>query len=178
MDIKKIIRKVLLEVDEQKSGETEYIMNWAGVSNLPKSFGGKPLLNIKTISVIPDINNYNVRWFETSCKEYLQSPNNKYPSLDACINAQKRALLDQMEVGGVSKFTWDGQEYKACVRRNDKLQYSTFSGYYGTTIEGGNCYAPEFYYTMTQKKYQPEKEGDGAGVTSDKSISLTGPDFK
>jgi hypothetical protein len=176
MDIRKIIKRVLLEAEGQES--SGFLPNWSGVNDLPSSFGGAPLENIVTVKSIPNIETYNIGWFETACTKYMELPNNKYPDLKSCVYAQKRALLDQMEVGGVRSFTWKGQSFTACVKRNDKLQYSTFSGYYGSTSGEGQCYAPEFYYMMSQKKYESKKDSDSPGTSSDKTITLTGPDYQ
>lgn len=175
MDVRKIIKRVLSEADEIQN-DLESLPNWSGVKNLPASFEGYPLENIVRIKSIPSIENYKADdWFEKPCKEYMRKPNSKFPDLKSCINAQKKSLLDQMSVGGVWSFTWKGQKFQVCsTKSDDKLQFSTFSGYYGVT-ENGKCYAPEFYDMINQKKSTSKKEAI-PGVTSDKTISLIGPD--
>jgi|LakMenE01Jun11ns_1017448.scaffolds.fasta_scaffold9484456_1 hypothetical protein len=182
MDIRKIIRKVLLEqgqpqTENPKTDESQYYMNWRGVYDIPKTYGGKPVIVGRTIKTIPNVNDYNIGWFEDACKKYLELPNNKYPNLESCIIAQKQALLGQMEIGGVTDFEWNGQRYSACVRRNNTKQYSEFSGYYGSH-QGSSCYAPEFYWDIKEKKISKDNKKSSPGFTKSTSLTVTGPDFK
>jgi len=174
MDLKKIIRKVLLETDTPSADVGNYT-NWAGVADIIPSFGGQPITNID-YNVTNDWNNKKDELFTNACKTFMSKPGSKYPSLESCIAAQIAALTAQKEIGGVRGFEWNGKQYSACVKRDDKQQIFSFSGYYASFDENRNCFAPEWYYTT---KVNKDKKSDKGGIPgSDKFIQVTGPDYK
>ena len=79
-----------------------------------------------------------------------------------------------MQVGGVKSFDWNGQSFSACLRRDYERKMSYFSGYYGT-LQGGNCYAPEWYNMLEVGK---KKNKAGVAGTGAVSLTIAGPDYK
>ena len=174
MDKTKIIKKVLLEQDKPTAEVGNY-PNWAGVADIVPSFGGQPITKIE-YNKTNEFSDSKDELFTNSCKTFMSKPESKYPSLEACVAAQLAALSAQKEIGGVRGFEWNGKQYSACVKRDDKQQIFSFSGYYASIDEKQNCYAPEWYYTTKINKH---KKGDKGGAPgSDKFIQVTGPDYK
>jgi len=183
MDKTKIIKKVLLEkaiagnvTQEIEGGGTqESLMNWVG-GPLPSEYGGTKITNIVKTITIPKpedlVATPNLKEF---CTKLLAQPDNKFKSLDDCIRVQFIANVQQMQVGGVRSFDWNGQSFTVCLRRNYEKKMSYFSGYYGT-LQGGNCYAPEWYNMLEIGK--KKNKGNGVAGVSGMNLTIAGPDYK
>ena len=183
MDKTKIIRKVLLEnaiagevTQEIEGSDTqESLMNWVG-GPLPSEYGGIQITNInKTITVPKPEDFITTESNKEFCGKLLKEPDNKFKNLEECIRVQHIAIAQQMQVGGVSSFDWNGQKFKACVKQNTPKKMSYFSGYYGT-LQGGNCYSPEWYNMLEVGK--KKTKGNGVAGVSGMNLTIAGPDYK
>jgi hypothetical protein len=174
MDKTKIIRKVLLE-HAIAGNVSQEVMNYVG-GPLPSEYGGISITNIRKTITIPDPADFittenNVEF----CETLLKQPDNKFKDAAECIRVLHIAIAQQMQVGGVTSFDWNGQKFKACLQRNISKKMSYFSGYYGT-LQGGNCYSPEWYNMLEVGKKKPK--GNGVAGVSGMNLTIAGPDYK
>lgn len=181
MDVRKIINKILLEAEEQKSNEgyTDYIGR-----PLPSIFGGQEITNVSTIGEMPSsfdkLNSNQV--YDNFCNKRIKDNTSKFYGMtfEDCLNLQKKMIYDIQNLGapnGLRSFTWKGQTFKACLRRNKEKETLSFSGYYGTIDSKSNCFAPEWFYMIQEDKKKNDKGGTGTPGSS-KEMTIAGPDFK
>jgi len=180
MNIRKIIRKVLLEAEEQTT-EGSYV-DYMG-RPLPSIFGGESITNISTIGALPSsFDKINADVFQEYCNKAIKNPSSKFYNISSeeCLNLQKKMIYDIQNVGapnGTRSFSWKGQKFTACFRRDKTKETLNFSGYYGNVDSKRNCFAPEWFYMLQQDKKKTEKGGNGT-PSSSRGITMAGPDYK
>lgn len=180
MDVRKIVRKVLLEADEQttEGGYVDYMGR-----PLPSTFGGESITNITPIGVLPSsFDKLNADVFQEYCEKSRKNPSSKFynTSSEECLNLQKKMVYDIQNVGapnGTRSFYWKGQKFRACLKRDKTKETLRFSGYYGNVDSKSNCFAPEWFYMIQQDKKKTEKGGNGTPGSS-RGITMAGPDYK